>query len=253
MTSLCRECTTFLSTFAIIYFKMPDRCTICFKTLRNIRGIKKRIRNADEVQLYTSATNVNVAINDIVCGRCRLIPYTKRRSEFVNSSDTNNASMNVSNGNSDSDFFLDISLSEGIENEYMELSFQRVASTHKYCILCGNTVRLQIIPLEARYQVFTKQNIFIPTGDRCCSKHLLGDRFFEDELVNLRVVSHTSRMASNEILSFLNTLSTRSYNTLFDHMSDYNLPEKQLKVMTGLNWENIIEIRDQLISLKNRN
>lgn len=101
----------------------------------------------------------------------------------------------------------DVSSNQSSENEvnlktskvedFIELPFKRVIATHKYCLICRAETNLSKIAFEARCQSFLKRRIFIPSGNRCCNIHLIGKRFFENELMNLRVYSNSSSVAVN--------------------------------------------------------
>ena len=90
------------------------------------------------------------------------------------------------------------------------------------------------VPLKTCCDVFRKINIFIPEGHRCCHTHMIGKSFFEDDLAHLRVVSITSKISAKEVVSFFKTFLTNANMSLFDKMSENNMPENQLKILTGL-------------------
>ena len=49
----------------------------------------------------------------------------------------------------------------------------------------------------------------------------------------------------------METLSIKSDSSLFDKVGEFSLSDKQIKIFTGLNWENIIQIKDMFTSLRN--
>lgn len=79
-------------------------------------------------------------------------------------------------------------------------------------------------------QAFVKRRIFIPNGDRCCSQHLIKNKFFEDELSRLPVHSNYSVLSAKEVSIFLDFLSEKVKTTLFDQIGDFTTPEEKLKV-----------------------
>jgi len=46
------------------------------------------------------------------------------------------------------------------ENEILEMPFQRVVASHKYCFLCSSSTEIINVPFEARIQVFQKKKNF---------------------------------------------------------------------------------------------
>ena len=121
------------------------------------------------------------------------------------------------------------------KTEFVSLPFKRVRATHKYCFIygiTGNSARL--VPLLARVHCFTKTRIFIPRNNRCCRTHLLKNRFYDDELKNLHVHSHTSSISIDEVSQFLDQLCTAADKPLLADMGDYTMREEKLKVLTGL-------------------
>ena len=145
---------------------------------------------------------------------------------------------------------------EQIVTECVEMSFQKVVSTHEYCFVCGSKKNFTIVPFDARQQAFTKKQIFIPNGNRCCSKHLIKNRFFEKDLSKFRIHSNTGTIKVNDLKKFIECLLIRTESIIDDDVGDYTLSEECLRILTGLTWENLIELREMIISmrsLKSRN
>lgn len=158
--------------------------------------------------------------------------------------------MGSDNDDYDDDNDVSFHVHSDSDDDFVTLPLKRVISTHKYCILCNSKSNIKTIPMEARYQVFIKRRIIIPKGDRCCSNHLIRNKFFEDELLRLRIHSNTSVISAKETSIFLNLLSVKVDETLFNQISNFTMPEEQLIIFTGLNWENIISLTILLTSLK---
>lgn len=165
-----------------------------------------------------------------------IIWWRRIEESYVNSEDSDTSS--------DSDIKYEYHLSD----DYVEIPFQRVASTHKYCIICQKTTDLETICLETRIQTFIKKQIFIPKGDRCCSTHLIGKYIYEDDLSHLRIVSNSSTIEKTELIQFFNTLSKKSQS--FDRINEFDMSEDQVKALTGLSWENILNLRSLLTSMQ---
>lgn len=107
------------------------------------------------------------------------------------------------------------------------------------------------VPFEARQQEFMKKRIFIPKGNRCCPKRLLNKRLYEDEIKNIIIVSSTSNVQVDEVTKMLNFLSVSSDRELSDRIGDFTLSEERIFIFTGLTWEQIIELKDMMPSMKN--
>ena len=80
---------------------------------------------------------------------------------------------------------------------------------------------LTVIPEEARIQPYIKKKIFIPPGNRCCTTHILKNGIYEED------------------------------STLLDKIGEFSLSEKQIQIFTGFSWENLLEIKDLMTSLRN--
>lgn len=157
--------------------------------------------------------------------------------------------------------------------EVIELPLKRTVSTHSYCCLCRSNDKLVVVPYPARLQVYSRLQIVIPKGkflninnfiqslnvnvilyligNRCCSKHFINKRFYEDDLKLVRVHSLYTSIEVSDLTELLKNLSVRVDRDLFDRVSDYTIDEKRLFVFTGLNWEQLIELREMLSSMRN--
>ncbi|XP_057340564.1 uncharacterized protein LOC130677729 [Microplitis mediator] len=135
--------------------------------------------------------------------------------------------------------------------EYVEIRMKRTISTHRYCCLCGNTSDLIIIPQKARMQSFIKRRVFIPDGNRCCQNHLINKRFYDESLSLIRVYSNWTLISSVELSNMMENFSVECDSTLLNKMEDYRLSDEKLLVLTGLKWENVIELQNWLVSMRN--
>ena len=135
--------------------------------------------------------------------------------------------------------------------ETVQMPFKRVITTEKYCCLCSSASGRLQVPFEACMQAFIKKRIFISNRNRCCSKHLIKKRFYDEELDNLRIVSNYSRVEVTELSKYLEQLSVRCDSTIHDKIGDFSLSEEQIKALTGFTWENIIQLRDMMTSIRN--
>ena len=99
-------------------------------------------------------------------------------------------------------------------------------------------------------QSYIQKNIYIPQGNRFCRIHIIKNRFFEEDLKLLKVHSNTMSVIALELSKVMETLSMRCDSSLFVKIGEYSLPEKDLKVFTGLKWEQLNSLNDMLISLR---
>lgn len=247
---------------------MSDKCKNCNKYLRKMVGYKKVVKTEEEVKVFSDCLNKTVTVNDIFCNKCRLIPYIKKKASIskCTASDEVSSSLEVcdevstatgepgeayvNSEDSDTGSDSDITYEYHLSDDFIEIPFQRVASTHKYCIICQKTTDLKTICLETRIQIFIKKQIFIPKGDRCCSTHLIGKYFYEEDISHLRIVSNTSTIEKTEFRLFFNELTSKSQSSIFDRMNELDMSEDQVKTLTGLSWENILNLRSLLTSMR---
>lgn len=136
------------------------------------------------------------------------------------------------------------------EVERMVVFIRRTIATHKSCCICGDSKDLRVIPDETRNHCYIKTKIYIPYGNRCCRTHLINNRIYEEDLVRLKAYSNTTSLTASELSKLMETLSIRCDSTLLDKIGEYSISEKQLIVLTGLNWEQINELKDMLTSLR---
>lgn len=83
-------------------------------------------------------------------------------------------------------------------------------------------------------------------GNRVCGDgHLTSKNlFYLDQLQIMRVHAHFCKVESAELTKLLKHLSVQSDRAITDTIADYSMPEAKLIVFTGLNWEQLIQLRD---------
>lgn len=140
-------------------------------------------------------------------------------------------------------------MSEDIE--YIHIQIQRTVATHKYYCVCYETQDLTVVPKQARIQSYVKKKIYIPEGNWCCKAHLIKNRFFYKKLSRLRVYSNPTKLKFSELSELLESLSIECDITILDRAGDFSLSEDQIYLFTGLMWENVIELREMLTSMRN--
>lgn len=95
--------------------------------------------------------------------------------------------------------------------------------------------------------------IFIPNGNRCCSDLLIKKRFYKEDIGNFPVLvySSSSNVEVDEVSKLLEFLSISVDRELTDKVGDYTLSEERLKAFTGLTWEQVIELKGMMTSMRN--
>lgn len=195
----------------------------------------------------------SISVNDILCYKCRLSVYKKNASK-VDSGVNLNKDIDYEHLESISDPTFEINTSSDVDNsesENIQMSIKRTVATHKYCCICSSSDDLRVVPENARMQAYTKKSIFIPKGNRCCRKHIIKDKIFEEDLNCLKVHSNTTFLSSLELSKLMNTLSIKCDSTLLDKIGEFSISEKQIHVFTGLTWENLLQLKDMMVSLRN--
>ncbi|XP_018403017.1 PREDICTED: uncharacterized protein LOC108779943 [Cyphomyrmex costatus] len=230
------------------------RCAACSKYLHKTSGTKKVIINEEEASIFSNYLQKTIVVQDILCSKCRLFQNKKKKlDEDVDSTFSVEYGDHSESSSNDPTFSMNLKTVENKANyEKIEVQLPRTVSTHKYCCLCNSQTNLTVVPKEACLQAFIKKQIHIPEGNKCCQKHLIKNRFYEDDVNLLKKYSNTSYLSSSEWVEMMGNLAIRCDSTLYDKIADYTLPENQLLVFTGLHWENIIQLRDMLTSMRNR-
>ena len=108
-----------------------------------------------------------------------------------------------------------------------------------------------VIPEEARIQSFIQKKIFKPPGNRCCTTPILKNRIYKEDLGHLKVYSNTAGLSASKSSKVIENVSIKCDSTLLDKIGEFSISEKQIKVITGLSWENLLEIKDLMTSLHN--
>lgn len=245
---------------------LTANCINCHISFKKVSGQTKTINSDLEIEAILEQLGLNVVIGQKLCDKCRRLVFfgtskKKYESEVQPSTSTQD---NVSEQSSES-FSLtpstnesqssNPSLYEVIERKKVEepkviLPLKRSITSHKFCIVCKATKNLTTVPIEARLQCFNKCQIFIPSGSRTCSNHLLLKRFYEEDLNAIQVYSHSSSLTISEIALFLTKTSEQSPISLFDKIKSGDLTKKQLYSFTGLSYAQLKELSDMLTSMR---
>lgn len=169
-------------------------------------------------------------------------------SQSVTRSSSSLSSQSQSSSSSDPTFVA----REKKQSEPIIIPFKRVTASHKHCCVCLVQDRnFVVVPFRARLQAFINSRIFIPKNNRCCSEHLIGERFYADEIPKLQVFANTCKIDSDELENFLNVLSDSCNNSILDRLEDNNLSDERIKSLTGYDIEQISTLKKMLISMRN--
>lgn len=109
---------------------MHLRCAGCGINLKKINGRKKKVFNEEEANLFSECFERTISVNDILCQKCRLSTYKKKKSG--NDSDLEmHRDLPSSESTSDPTFSVTLKRKETMPEEYIEIPIQRTVSTHK--------------------------------------------------------------------------------------------------------------------------
>lgn len=228
-------------------------CAGCDVILRKTRGKKKLTNNMkDEAKAFSSCLKRVIVVGNILCCKCRLTVYRKDNFDKNLDSETETDLPAFESTSNDPTFEVKLkSIQADSEIEYVEIPMQRSVATHKCCCFCFSSNNIIVIPAEARTQCYIKKKIFIPAGNRCCKTHLIKNRIYEEDLQLLKTHSNTTRLTVSELSKVMETLSIKCDSTLLGKIDEFSLSEKQVQVFTGLSWENLLEIKEMMISMRN--
>ncbi len=155
--------------------------------------------------------------------------------------------------------------STDFKDETINLSLLRTALNGHACVFrCKKQNSLVRVPKDARNEALVTYRIFIPSGTKCCEKHLLKDgKFCINDFDNLKSCSSFHDFTGNEIIDIIDTLrseclvsrncSPSSQQGFFGSLN--NLTERQCVNWTGLSKERFTTLENKLVSLslpKNR-
>ncbi|XP_058804597.1 uncharacterized protein LOC131674731 [Phymastichus coffea] len=238
-----------------------DSCAGCGLAKKKMSGYKQTVSNEEEATTLSDVFARTVVVNDILCIKCagaaRFARSKQRKLEHVpqTESQESSSSSEVASQPSHSDPPFQLSKKLLVDNkkeeETIELPYRRITSTHNSCCLCGKKSGFISVPFEARHQVFVEKQIFIPKGNRCCTIHLINKKFYADEINNLTVVSHSSLVTVDDITKLFQAFTVTSDRELHHRVGDFAISEKRIQTFTGLNWEQLIRLREMMTSLRN--
>ncbi|XP_058791020.1 uncharacterized protein LOC131664147 [Phymastichus coffea] len=218
-------------------------CIRCNLNERKSTGYKRFIQSQSVVDDLKKCLNVDAEIDDFICSKCYAVfsctrsRLTKEEATTTNQSEDrvsqsfSQLSVSSTNSSQQTDpgdppiLFTERKI---VEEDEIELPIPRCIATHKYCCICRKERNLMAVPMEARLQVFTVRNIFIPAA-----------------------TSNISSMKASDVSNFLQKFRIDVDKELTDKVGDFSLPENRLIIFTGFTWENLFELRAMMTSLRN--
>jgi hypothetical protein len=138
-----------------------------------------------------------------------------------------------------------------VPEEPIEIPWKRVVSTEAYCFFCGSHQGRTTVPHEARMQVFLKRNLFVPKTNRVCMAHLIGNRFYEEDLLHIKLAANNSAVDREDFSLFTSALSAAANATIRDRIGSFAFTDDQIKIFTGLTYEQIETVASRLKSMRN--
>lgn len=126
----------------------------------------------------------------------------------------------------------------------------RAVATHKWCMICRSTRfqqdGIQEVSDQIRLHSFTKQNLYIPKGNRICKDHVKNKVILADCLKRIQIMSDTSEIPISDYQNFFQRLVKGQKNTFFERLANLELTEKEFKDVLGLSKEKFIELAEQI-------
>lgn len=219
------------------------KCYIKIKLQKSSRrsssphALRPNISLAAETEKQETA----VADQEILCSEVAVPSPEEVNDSNQQQSQVTTSSQSSQPSTDDSNFTLNL---KSLNVECVEMPFNRVAISHGYYFICKSRIDLHNVPFATRMQVFTKRRIFIPKRNRCCSRHLIKSRFYEDEVHQMQIFSNESSIEITELATFMEKLSDEANLQLHDYIGKYAISEERLQALIGYSWNNINTIRN---------
>lgn len=219
-----------------------SKCIKCGIYSWKFVGQKKVITTDDEAEKLKTILNKNVEIGDVLCNSCRKVMYTPQKKEMCSVEKIVSEFSSQSSISEDADSqhseaqdpsYVEKESKSKPEVQCVHLPFPRVKSTHSSCFICSSKIDIITVPYEARQQVYIKRRLFIPKGNRCCRKHILIKRFYQEDIDNMIVYSNESVIEVEELKMLIERMSIGCDSSINDKVGEYTLSEERLQTFTG--------------------
>lgn len=77
-------------------------------------------------------------------------------------------------------------------------------------------------------QVYIKQKIYIPEGNRCCQNYLIKNRLYHDDINRIKVFSNSAFISGDYFKDIINCFVNEYNLTLFYTVGENRLSEDQI-------------------------
>ncbi|KAJ8683762.1 hypothetical protein QAD02_019554 [Eretmocerus hayati] len=248
------------------------RCVHCYQSSRKLPKSEQIVLTDQSIQRISEFFEEDLRVGSLICKKCygSLYKRASKRARVDEPVPTQNVQhAQTSQGSQSSNFSESppipsqqssgelYEVPEKKEIEYVNVPFARTIISHGYCFICRAKNDIVDVPEEARLQVFSLRQIYIPKRNRCCLRHLIQKRLlYRSEVDDLTIYSNECSIPSSEFSSFMSRLSNKVNEGLFEHIGDWSISDARLKVFTGLTSDELKDLVSRMKSLRaseNRN
>ncbi|XP_062589596.1 uncharacterized protein LOC134251226 isoform X2 [Saccostrea cucullata] len=212
-----------------------DYPCVCCKKRTNQRD-RRRVTAAQR-QVLQKWTVRDVDKDEVLCSLCRMKIYShlKRKTE---------KRQNLENDLKDTSFSPPQQKQVSVRNAAIHsppsvtLSVPSTSSSHSSCFICRKPgPKLVVVSSNERHSVFLRQGVLIPSGSRCCTRHIPDGRFTEEALEKISAFSATStlnRTSIVDMLMYLREIALLNGGKRIDFDDPSALSEKEYVSLTGI-------------------
>lgn len=105
-----------------------------------------------------------------------------------------------------------------------------------------------IVPEEAITHAYVKHKIYIPYGNQCYCAHIIKHRLCDSDLNSIRIVSNISSLCKRKLNKLFQTMTIESVTPILKKIRNLNV--KQIQLLTGLDFEDIEQLRNMMMSMR---
>ena len=118
----------------------------------------------------------------------------------------------------------------------IRLSIPRASLSHRKCQFCSKTNNLKTISDGVRMNTFIDRGVLIPSGSRCCERHIIDDKVDASLLDDFSPTSDFTNFNRSEITSMLISLREKcSESTVgLDFENPQSLSDETFYNFTGM-------------------
>ncbi|KAJ8678221.1 hypothetical protein QAD02_014008 [Eretmocerus hayati] len=248
------------------------RCIYCHQSIKKLPKSEQIVLTEQSIQRISQFFEEDLRVGSLICKKCYGSLH-KRASKRPRLDEPvpiqNDQHAQNSQGSQSSNFSESppipsqqssgelYEIPEEKEIEYVNVPLARTIISSGYCFICQAKNDLVLVPEEARLQVFSLRQIYIPKRNRCCLRHLIQKRLlYRSEVDDLTIYSNECSIPSSEFSTFMSRLSHKINDGLFEHIGEWSISDARLKVFTGLTSDELKDLVSKMKSLRasdNRN